>query len=83
MATVEKPQPMDVDPKKAEDKVEEKTELVKTLFLSSHYPTKNEIRRTLRNSAQLSLHIDWMCSLLPLSHRRRRLTKTLIVKSPI
>lgn len=32
MATVEKPQPMDVDPKKAEEKVEEKIELVKTKF---------------------------------------------------
>lgn len=32
MATVEKPQPMDVDPKKAEEKVEEKTELVNKIF---------------------------------------------------
>lgn len=28
MATVEKPQPMEVDPKKVEEKVEEKPELV-------------------------------------------------------
>lgn len=40
MATVEKPQPMDVDPKKVDEKVEEKTELVRKRFLSSHYPTK-------------------------------------------
>lgn len=32
MATVEKPQPMDVDPKKTEEKVEEKTELVNINF---------------------------------------------------
>ena len=32
MATTEKPQPMDVDPKKAEEKVEEKTELVNIFF---------------------------------------------------
>lgn len=32
MATVEKPQPMDVDPKKVEEKPEEKTELVNIFF---------------------------------------------------
>lgn len=32
MATVEKPQPMDVDPKKVEEKVEEKLELVNINF---------------------------------------------------
>lgn len=32
MATVEKPQPMDVDPKKADEKVDEKTELVSWKF---------------------------------------------------
>lgn len=32
MATVEKPQPMDVDPKKVDEKVEEKTELVNKFF---------------------------------------------------
>jgi hypothetical protein len=40
MATVEKPQPMDVDPKKADEKIEEKAELVSLTFLSSHYPTR-------------------------------------------
>jgi hypothetical protein len=40
MATVEKPQPMDVDPKKADEKIEDKTEMVSYTFLSSHYPTK-------------------------------------------
>lgn len=43
MATVEKPQPMDVDPKKVEDKVEEKPELVNIIFLSSHYSIEKEI----------------------------------------
>lgn len=32
MAAVEKPQPMDVDPKKADEKVDEKTELVSWSF---------------------------------------------------
>jgi hypothetical protein len=35
MATVEKPQPMDVDPKKVEEKPEEKTELVNIFFVES------------------------------------------------
>lgn len=32
MATVEQPQPMDVDPKKADEKTEEKNELVSEIF---------------------------------------------------
>lgn len=32
MATVEKPQPMEVDLKKVDEKIEEKTELVNILF---------------------------------------------------
>lgn len=35
MATVEKPQPMDVDPKKTEEKVEEKPELVNEICVKS------------------------------------------------
>lgn len=35
MTTVEQPQPMDVDPKKADEKVEEKTELVNNFFVES------------------------------------------------
>lgn len=35
MATVEKPQPMDVDPKKTEEKVEEKPELVNKICVKS------------------------------------------------
>lgn len=35
MATVEKPQPMDVDPKKTEEKVEEKPELVNEISVES------------------------------------------------
>lgn len=35
MATVEKPQPMDVDPKKTEEKVEEKPELVNAISVES------------------------------------------------
>jgi hypothetical protein len=37
MADVEKPQPMEVDPKKPDGKVEDKPEMVREIFLSSHY----------------------------------------------
>lgn len=43
MATVEQPTPMDVDPKKVDEKVDEKTELVNFDFMSSHYAKKFEI----------------------------------------
>lgn len=38
MADVEKPQPMEVDSKKPDEKTEEKPEMVSEFFMSSHYP---------------------------------------------
>lgn len=47
MATTEKPQPMDVDPKKTEEKVEEKNELVNIFYVES---LSNEMLNQLNNS---------------------------------
>lgn len=47
MATVEKPQPMDVDPKKADEKIEEKTELVNIFFVESLSNEKKILNKTL------------------------------------
>lgn len=56
MATVEKPQPMDVDPKKVDEKVEEKTELVNTLFCRVIIQPKDDIRPIFETFELESLH---------------------------